>query len=248
MDVTLFQTDLHSTMLLLYPTPNIQIGQVTTHLHSTMLLLYPRSDQGEASTSIIYIPLCFYFIEEGGLYGRPEAQFTFHYASTLSPLRPSHILRILHLHSTMLLLYPLVDVRFMLDYIHLHSTMLLLYRTTIYSHISLATWFTFHYASTLSRPGSGGKIRKLPFTFHYASTLSEYAPRLRVILPYLHSTMLLLYLVGPKNLDVVDHDLHSTMLLLYRYPKDLKRRHNQHLHSTMLLLYQYSDSSTLVID
>ena len=77
-----------------------------SHLHSTMLLLYRQCSMKMAALTMIYIPLCFYFIlpTESGprarhliyiplcfyFIGRREwlhsgtAQFTFHYASTLS--------------------------------------------------------------------------------------------------------------------------------------------------------------------
>ena len=77
---------------------------------------------------IIYIPLCFYFIYHWWARRTCRSKFTFHYASTLSAFASSWlghlswftfhyastlshgfvklVLFVLHLHSTMLLLYP----------------------------------------------------------------------------------------------------------------------------------------------
>ena len=76
---------LHSTMLLLYriDVSNWQAG--INHLHSTMLLLYPAHRchlPGNPHT--IYVPLCFYFIQD---------------ISAVKTDNPEY------LHSTMLLLY-----------------------------------------------------------------------------------------------------------------------------------------------
>ena len=60
---------------------------------------------------------------------------------------PLHPLQNLYLHSTMLLLYRDAMTAAVGKIEDLHSTMLLLYRLSILLHK-----FTFHYASTLSRP------------------------------------------------------------------------------------------------
>ena len=152
-----------------------------------------RSKTGKRWRIKIYIPLCFYFI-----------------------IDPKHFSGVLHsyLHSTMLLLYRLTENIWIFGDANLHSTMLLLYRAT---QNSTSQYTIYLHSTMLLLYQSGGpgwwaadpiyiplcfyfipfdKIIRNPlsvFTFHYASTLSEYAPRLRVILPYLHSTMLLLY-------------------------------------------------------
>ena len=99
-------SNLHSTMLLLYRAEEQGQKYGTTHLHSTMLLLYPITFADKRPVIIIYIPLCFYFIErpEVGLKEKVSiyiplcfyfiaylqrcflcrTSFTFHYASTLS--------------------------------------------------------------------------------------------------------------------------------------------------------------------
>ena len=114
-------------MLLLYRPDQTTVTRMLYNLHSTMLLLYRIWFQGETLKSIIYIPLCFYFIEWTHLHHIPEQRFTFHYASTLSG-----------------------GIAFDEgDRVHLHSTMLLLYRIHHWREQKVF-WFTFHYASTLS--------------------------------------------------------------------------------------------------
>ena len=54
---------LHSTMLLLYLAICTRVPPVTGHLHSTMLLLYPEKMVLKFRYINIYIPLCFYFID-----------------------------------------------------------------------------------------------------------------------------------------------------------------------------------------
>ena len=56
-------SNLHSTMLLLYPVISAEVMRyMRNDLHSTMLLLYLISTKLIASVLYIYIPLCFYFI------------------------------------------------------------------------------------------------------------------------------------------------------------------------------------------
>ena len=119
-----------------------------THLHSTMLLLYRFTTRDDGLNTIIYIPLCFYFISAAFLVEVSD----------------------LYLHSTMLLLYPknrflFMDInliyiplcfyfiRYPLSFVrsdvYLHSTMLLLYLKSC-DHFGDYIKFTFHYASTLS--------------------------------------------------------------------------------------------------
>ena len=114
-----------------------------------MLLLYLKWRTTEKPGSLLYIPLCFYYIELTNPNVQTVAIFTFHYASTISYAGSLSLFAHLPLHSTMLLLYLgglsvsifikvlyiplcfyyicLADflVRSMLS---LHSTMLLLYR------------------------------------------------------------------------------------------------------------------------
>ena len=100
------RSHLHSTMLLLYRSALRYIKFPVFNLHSTMLLLYLRLFPEKQKRTLIYIPLCFYFItavsllpeRSGRIYiplcfyfiqcdMHPDHRwhsFTFHYASTLS--------------------------------------------------------------------------------------------------------------------------------------------------------------------
>ena len=136
--------NLHSTMLLLYPSVPLLAtlakitftfhyastlsrtifwpGPPNSYLHSTMLLLYHPAGAARALIDRIYIPLCFYFIacDFSGLVS--GTAFTFHYASTLSQGIARLLSWCFHLHSTMLLLYlmrPVNDVSSMSIYIPL---------------------------------------------------------------------------------------------------------------------------------
>ena len=59
----------------------------------------------ETFRKILYIPLCFYFIELTFVFNQITLDFTFHYASTLSRRRNTTTDSIHSLHSIMLLLY-----------------------------------------------------------------------------------------------------------------------------------------------
>ena len=142
------------------------------YLHSIMLLLYQMFGNSRKTLLLIYIPLCFYFIDS--VYGHEIiiVVFTFHYASTLS-LFPAGRTRLFllftfHYASTLspcVYLCVFVDVLFTFHYAstlsgiqvslkpiisYLHSIMLLLYhKADVVSYYVLT--FTFHYASTLSQ-------------------------------------------------------------------------------------------------
>ena len=137
-------------MLLLYRMCLFYSRTLTNDLHSTMLLLYLQVPSLFIRAYQIYIPLCFYFI----IYVQ------------------NHPLRIPHLHSTMLLLYPLgcrVDIQHKLN---LHSTMLLLYRWTAYEPEG-ESWNLHSTMLLLYLDENMNKISVALFTFHYASTLSQ---------------------------------------------------------------------------
>ena len=78
-----------------------------SHLHSTMLLLYLQVPSLFIRAYQIYIPLCFYFIDDTILFAERCISY---------------------LHSTMLLLYLGVRQCVGVRRCYLHSTMLLLYR------------------------------------------------------------------------------------------------------------------------
>ena len=63
---SLVVSHLHSTMLLLYLNRSADTIEITSNLHSTMLLLYRLNPTRLYIMNLIYIPLCFYFIEAEG--------------------------------------------------------------------------------------------------------------------------------------------------------------------------------------
>ena len=187
----------------------------------------------------IYIPLCFYFIQNPGnqCSGRRHIYIPLcFYFITSRGCR--WVRRRMNLHSTMLLLYRALFSLDYPDYQDLHSTMLLLYliqwsgRETkgIFIYIPLcfyfisfrrcARWgpppFTFHYASTLSNRLASASGAVPAFTFHYASTLSSSR-------------------VGRSRREI-KFTFHYASTLSYPAPRFCIRAAN--LHSTMLLLYQ----------
>ena len=201
-----------------------------------MLLLYPATEQLTRLKQLIYIPLCFYFIQSN---------------ESWQPVRTSN------LHSTMLLLYRRSGNRPVLGNTDLHSTMLLLYplrghepRQPAVIYIPLCFYFitclqpmreiygsfTFHYASTLSQREAKEAVFEqiyIPLCFYFIHKAQKH-PGASV---HLHSTMLLLYRKEDRKRALQEADLHSTMLLLYPYFQQTHNPDNSHLHSTMLLLY-----------
>ena len=164
-------SNLHSTMLLLYPSEGAQAGPLTLYLHSTMLLLYLQStSEITAEAPNLHSTMLLLYLRSYGQIRQGGVVFTFHYASTLSLTEYITSVWNADLHSTMLLLYPLDCPGAEPLKNNLHSTMLLLYLGPAFRACPLSV-FTFHYASTLS-------IQKI------YSFLDFF---------YLHSTMLLLY-------------------------------------------------------
>ena len=99
-------------------------------------------------------------------------KFTFHYAYTVA-------IRIFcqtqtYLHSTMLLLILPTDTLHHIPNDYLHSTMLLLILCTAPLPYLSALSFTFHYASTYTKPYFLEQSISELFTFHYASTYTVY--------------------------------------------------------------------------
>ena len=137
-------------MLLLYQKPPRRKAECTAHLHSTMLLLYLCTADLPGGQSIIYIPLCFYFIRFERISSNHGSVFTFHYASTLSKSGCYTLYNTIsftfHYASTL----SLVLLLFKSFRDNLHSTMLLLYLGTARRIRAKSKTFTFHYASTLS--------------------------------------------------------------------------------------------------
>ena len=146
--------------------------------------------------------------------------------------------------------------RQLLKNIHLHSTMLLLIRDRI-SSIDLTAEFTFHYASTYTKPDltcqrywsnlHSTMLLLIPSPVYLARILfSIYIPlcfylywhcfMFGIRIYHLHSTMLLLIRIMRKRKSSRLLTLHSTMLLLIRRGRNLPERDHKTLHSTMLLL------------
>ena len=140
---------LHSTMLLLYHKTYDPFKLTEKNLHSTMLLLYPNHGCVNLIYCFIYIPLCFYFIDEAYKQFEQQFSFTFHYASTLSPeLHPRFCISDIYIPLCFYFIripcrwcsfYDLIYIPLCFYFIqtqnilrqthlNLHSTMLLLYR------------------------------------------------------------------------------------------------------------------------
>ena len=171
--------------------------------------------------SCIYIPLCFYFIH-------PQGAVTIVCPIIYIPLCFYFICKKtgsqktnLHLHSTMLLLYPRCYRAESVLHPHLHSTMLLLYleircNPSVPCHIYIPLCFYFI-----------GETKKA----------KEY-------LMHLHSTMLLLYPIPKQSIHT---SVYIYIPLCFYFIPPALRRHilRSHLHSTMLLLYRIHFSYSL---
>ena len=180
-----------------------------------MLLLYLVMVQELMLPENIYIPLCFYFIPYTVTVPVLHGSFTFHYASTLSV--PQILDQVLdsHLHSTMLLLYPIMTAMrgcpAMLIYIPLCFYFIVsdrqdaqivtiiyiplcFYFIEIFDHSVVPAVDHLHSTMLLLYLGANCPIScAIKFTFHYASTLSHFFCKPNVSITDLHSTMLLLY-------------------------------------------------------
>ena len=138
-----------------------------------MLLLYLVNAIEKGWLFNIYIPLCFYFIGNPRQLISISALFTFHYASTLSNSEydiPHRIAKFTFHYASTLSRHIISSFD---EILHLHSTMLLLYPSGFVTVAADQNLFTFHYASTLSTNLSASGLQDSIFTFHYASTLSE---------------------------------------------------------------------------
>ena len=256
---------LHSIMLLLYLIRYLEAERIIRNLHSIMLLLYRVYDGSKscaasftfhyASTlsvtsliaifaTLIYIPLCFYFIDKSArrkCFGRG---FTFHYASTLS--RFLHLVKSLrfHLHSIMLLLYQSLQTVSLKPLQHLHSIMLLLYPFSIFSTIRSTT--NLHSIMLLLyRIHQESQHLVKQFTFHYASTLCMVVSRLYTPFLDLHSIMLLLYCFRFFICRLSIY-LHSIMLLLYPFLFSPLISCTSNLHFVHLLFSSYFYSKIIL--
>ena len=225
-----------------------------------MLLLYPGYTPGVYANLNIYIPLCFYFIHIGNyrlsrslriyiplcFYFITCRQHNWYSAGYIYIPLCFYFIQKMYLHAFERML-------------HLHSTMLLLYPGRADQGDAGGVRFTFHYASTLSRHeyfrSTPENAIYIPLCFYFIPPPEE---ELEESAWYLHSTMLLLYLPAARFHLVLMLHLHSTMLLLYRVSGDAwvsgdaiyiplcfyfiqahpaQEVAEGHLHSTMLLLY-----------
>ena len=169
---------------------------LTTNLHSTMLLLYHRrkksykaekniyiplcfyfienSEDGITSERPIYIPLCFYFIEEhftrrrGALF-----RFTFHYASTLSNNERRYLSAFFTIYIPLCFYFIDCGKQQSEEIDIIYIPLCFYFIGLCICDTGLGRTFTFHYASTLSKSWLETRIGvRIEFTFHYASTLS----------------------------------------------------------------------------
>ena len=108
-------------------------------------------DSGDPHFVVIYIPLCFYFIQSGS------------HPAFLAPF---------HLHSTMLLLYRIIFLH-AFQSSHIYIPLCFYFICTPFTNATACAKFTFHYASTLSGTQFDPNTLYSIFTFHYASTLSS---------------------------------------------------------------------------
>ena len=213
-------SNLHSTMLLLYPSTlsceRYWERLAFQHLHSTMLLLYRKSTPININISIIYIPLCFYFIKLWIRYPasnrqiyiplcfyfisahyiqlRRNSPFTFHYASTLSKWIRDSCGRSESIYIPLCFYFIDQPVSLRITGFYIYIPLCFYFIRDLEEWI--ATYYYLH-STMLLLYRSTGMIKQCcssSFTFHYASTLSPG----RRLAPFsfidLHSTMLLLYL------------------------------------------------------
>ena len=123
--------------------------------------------------------------------------FTFHYASTLSRNALDNMRLQICIYIPLCFYSILTACCFnFIPHSHLHSTMLLLYPLLSDRNKAFISSFTFHYASTLSQTAEQISLKVSKFTFHYASTLSLLMALSCALVIHLHSTMLLLYPVS----------------------------------------------------
>ena len=142
-----------------------------------MLLLYPSWANGVVLENVI---------------------FTFHYASTISPLCTARGLKCLILYIPLCFYY---------------------YIETLSKVLFSANSFTFHYASTISWSWPILCTRSSDFTFHYASTISVCFNSQALCNIRLYIPLCFYYILPPGWSDSCWlPPLHSTMLLLYPNP------------------------------
>ena len=230
------------------------------NLHSTMLLLYHCESDRSDHEREIYIPLCFYFIRllvASELISKLEIYIPlcFYFIKEQRTLW----LRFTNIYIPLCFYFiRTYSARGYGWHRHLHSTMLLLYPVggIFGTHVPV---FTFHYASTLSKNGkwtertwinlhstmlllyltSGslswmGNIIYIPLCFYFIYIGDVVVIENKEI----YIPLCFYFIRCPLFLRHVQiADLHSTMLLLYLLCRNRIQPALIHLHSTMLLLY-----------
>ena len=172
-------------------------------------------------------------------------------------MRRSAAMRRSTLHSTMLLLIPILFTPFIHNLLLYIPLCFYLYEINV-KHAKVTIIFTFHYASTYTKPWNMFRWHWANFTFHYASTYTIHLYRCgHAVFDFtfhyastytsvwngaavkktpLHSTMLLLIQRAPVFSTATLLPLHSTMLLLILRQQFPMMIDVITLHSTMLLL------------
>ena len=186
---------------------------------------------------IIYIPLCFYFIDKLSGIGTALTVFTFHYASTLSVVDGKPYLSLPSIYIPLCFYFIVVGSEHIERVDAIYIPLCFYFILFADRLVVLVNQFTFHYASTLSLPTPP----QVDDYYNLHSTMLLLYRRKQGNLPgmhrHLHSTMLLLYPVCGMDDGIPDWNLHSTMLLLYLQRYRDPRSSMLNLHSTMLLLY-----------
>ena len=225
-------------MLLLYPVGSLigALGVIgfTFHYAST---LSERSQPPAGARVYIYIPLCFYFIRSS--YHCPSHLIHLHSTMLLLYRRNHKVIGYceINLHSTMLLLYQFDGEELVISYTDLHSTMLLLYpssNTASSNPSSIYIPLCFYFIVKQSQI----EVKIIQFTFHYASTLSV----LNLFQPGFFLQFTFHY---ASTLSVPTDLFHKSAFLIYiplcfYFIHDLVEDVaylDKDLHSTMLLLY-----------
>ena len=136
-----------------------------------MLLLYHKDDASGAPYSVIYIPLCFYFIGES--------------------VRVYLVL--VHIYIPLCFYFIQEINRPLVQSIRIYIPLCFYFIGSGLTQLRQQSRFTFHYASTLSCPACGrkvmGKSIYIPLCFYFI-TENAYVKNM---IEHLHSTMLLLY-------------------------------------------------------
>ena len=187
------RADLHSTMLLLYPSLNTLSPDTIKHLHSTMLLLYRNpcnillslywkftfhyastlsARQNDITlTEVIYIPLCFYFILPRRKWKRWRKKIYIPLCFYFIRARRASIIQSWMIYIPLCFYFIRLDLGAYvpegLFTFHYAST---LWRTWIMRDITDTIYIPLCFYFIWSSASDSERLNR--FTFHYASTLS----------------------------------------------------------------------------